>query len=139
MNLPLLIVLGVIVLVARNRPILPAGSTAGSILRDNIAPGDPREYIGTSPSPAGTEGTGNTNPLSVFGTAVHNLFWPKTTLPGNSPALGALPAGPAGAIADRSGGTPGTPPSAVDPWTYNPAFDSPDGYYDVLTDTFIPH
>jgi hypothetical protein len=137
MNLPLLIVLGVIVLVARNRP--SSMMVNGVIVRPDTAPGDPREYIGTSPSPAGTQGTGNTNPLSVFGSAIQNLFWPKTTLPGNAPAVAADPAGPSGNITDQSGGTPGTPPSAFDPWTYNPAFDSPEGYFDPLTETFIPH
>jgi len=137
MNLPFWIVLGVIILVARNRPSTVPG--VAMIARQDIAPGDTREYIGTSPSPAGTEGTGNTNPLSVFGSAVSNLFWPKTTLPGNAPALGALPAGPPGDISDRSGGTPGTPPSAADPVAYNAAYDTPDGYFDSLTETFIPH
>jgi len=55
------------------------------------------------------------------------------------PAIAALPAGPAGEINDRDGGTPGTAPSAADPWSYNASFDSPEGYFDPLTETFIPH
>lgn len=140
-NAPFWITLGVLVLYVRNRSLTAAGNTGiagGLILRQDIAPGDSRQYIGTSPSPPGTEGTGNTNPLSVFGSAIHNLLWPKTTLAGNAPASPAAPAGPPGDITDNDGGTPGTPSGPPDAWAYNPQFDSPEGYFDPFTETFIP-
>ena len=101
-------------------------------------------FVASNPDPIGTAGTGNTNALTSLIGAVRTLLQPKMTGPGNTPMITApqTPASLPGTISGAAGGTPTLPPSfgfQIDPWFYNPMYDSPDGYFDIQSGTMIPH
>lgn len=124
------VVLGVVALLAMNRK--PAMTVTSS---------DP--FTASNPDPVGTSGTGNTNALTSLMGAVQSFLQPVLRGPGNQPMLSAAqtPASLPGTISGAAGGTPTAAPGAfqMDPWFYNPMYDSPDGYFDIQSGTLIPH